>query len=109
MECSNHVSLHYLAKQAKTRLRETERLGYRGFTAIRRSNQNAYEEMLYQKVVEILECEEQILNPLDCLIDHKAIQACDSATRQRYVLEASKMFIRLKERYYREHLKIQSR
>ena len=103
MECSNSVSLHFLAKQAKTRLREKQKLGYRGFTAIRRANSGAYEEMLYRKVVDILESEDQVLNPLDCLLDHKQMEIADSSTRQRYVLEASHMFIRMKERYRREH------
>lgn len=68
-------------------------------------NQNAHdEEMLYEKVRNILESDEIIVNPIARLIDEGKYEQMDGETKQRYVLELSNKFRELKERYYRENI-----
>lgn len=62
------------------------------------------EEKLYLRVCEILEEDEDVMNPIGRLMDKDEYESLDDGGRARYVLELSKKFIELKERYYQERL-----
>ena len=62
----------------------------------------AAEEEMYAKVREMLSSDECVIDPIGRLIDRAAFAEMDFTERNRYVLELSKIYIRLKDRYYRE-------
>lgn len=107
MEKHQNVSVHLLAKQAKNRLRTDNPtlVGQLNGTSLRDQHNRAYEEMLYQKVIAILEKEEEILNPLERLLESKDLEDCDEASRERNVLQMSRLYIKLKNRYRCEHMR----
>ncbi|HEY8424191.1 MAG TPA: hypothetical protein VIL23_05505 [Clostridia bacterium] len=63
---------------------------------------NNSDEILYKKVCEILEKDEDIINPVNCLIDKEKYEQMDFVSRQRYLLMLMSKYSELKERYYRE-------
>lgn len=63
------------------------------------------EEKLYLRVCNILDEDENIVNPIGRLADKCAMEKMDEANRQRYILELSAKFRELRERYYREKAK----
>lgn len=97
-------SLHNLAKQAKTRLRNSyTKVGssnFRTFEANRRTHGEAYEQILYSKVVKIIEMEEDFTSPLDKIVDHRLYELSDDTMRQKLMLDTSRLYIKLKARYY---------
>ncbi|MEG1536166.1 MAG: hypothetical protein RR416_04265 [Clostridia bacterium] len=93
------LSLHFLAKQAKLRLRSNEMQESEVFGSICKLNSEAYEDILYDKMISVFESREEILNPLDRIIDHRLFDKCDEIGKQRCMLEASKTYIKLKKRY----------
>jgi hypothetical protein len=60
------------------------------------------EEAFYNKVVDILNSDELITNPIARLIDEKLFDSMDTASRQRYVLTVSDKYQKMCERYNRE-------
>lgn len=60
------------------------------------------DEQLYLKVCEMLDSEEDVMNPIGRLMDRARYDSLDDGARQRYILELSKKFNELKERYYQE-------
>ena len=98
--------LKKLAQSAKNRLK----MGYWDGTAVAeiaptRSEGGigyAAEEELYAVVRETLSSDECVLDPIGRLIDWDRFDKMQEAERSRYVLELSKIYVRLKDRYYRE-------
>lgn len=62
------------------------------------------EEELYKKVKDILDSEEFIINPIARLMDKSKYDCLIGEEKQLYVLELSKKFVELKERYNRERI-----
>ena len=62
------------------------------------------DEMLYQKVVALLESNEIILNPIGVLVEKELYEKMDSGNRQKYILDLSKKFCEMKERYHLEKM-----
>jgi hypothetical protein len=60
------------------------------------------EEAFYKKVCKILEEEELVLNPIGKLLDREEYERLDEPNRQKYILDISKKFREMKERYYKE-------
>lgn len=60
------------------------------------------DERLYDKVCEILDNDEDIINPIGMLVDHEVYDDMDDVGKQRYILELSKKFREMSERYNRE-------
>lgn len=60
------------------------------------------DEMLYKKVKKILDENEYVSNPIGQLIDKKEFEMLDESGQQRYILELSKKYQELRERYYKE-------
>jgi hypothetical protein len=63
---------------------------------------NNSDEILYKKVCEILDKDEDIINPVNSLIDKEKYEQMDFVSRQRYLLMLMSKYSELKERYYRE-------
>ena len=62
----------------------------------------AAEEEMYAVVRDALSADECVIDPIGRLIDWDRFNKMDQAERSRYVLELSKIYLRLKDRYYRE-------
>lgn len=76
---------------------------YKRDTSIELGSRVALEEAeLYEKVVEILTSTDIITNPIGMLVDHDIYDKMDTESKQKYILDLSKKFCNLKERYYKE-------
>lgn len=64
----------------------------------------AKDEALYEKVCTILDGDEYSTNPLGRLMDKAEYDGLDDAGKQRYILELSKKYRELKERYFKERI-----
>ena len=60
------------------------------------------DEKLYGKVCEMLENDEDVINPIGMLVEHEIYDEMDEVGKQRYILELSKKFREMRERYYKE-------
>lgn len=60
------------------------------------------DEEMYKRVCDILDGDEDVMNPIGLLVDNDRYSTLDDGAKQRYILELSKKFIELKERYYME-------
>lgn len=60
------------------------------------------EKRVYALVVEILESDKVILNPLGLLIEHKIYDTLSSTEKERYVLRLSELYIRMTQKYLEE-------
>lgn len=63
---------------------------------------NNHDEELYKKVCQILEQDEDVINPVNALIDQSKYEQMDANGRQRYILTLMSKYSELKERYYKE-------
>lgn len=65
-------------------------------------NQDEYvaEQQFYQKVVQIAESNQLIINPLQQLADHKAMQSMNAEQRQAYMLRLSAKYQEALEKYH---------
>lgn len=66
------------------------------------------EEALYKKVCEILDRDEDIINPVSLLIDQEKYANMTSNERQHYTFGLMSKYCELKERYQKDKLKMQS-
>lgn len=62
----------------------------------------AAEEEMYAKVREMLSVDECVMDPIGRLIDKTLFGEMTFAEKNRYVFDLSKVYVRLKNRYYRE-------
>ncbi len=60
------------------------------------------DDELYNKVVEILNSDEVILNPISRLIDEKYYDTLTDSEKQGYVLELGKKYEKMRNKYYLE-------
>ncbi len=60
------------------------------------------EEALYEQVCQMLNENELISNPIGKLIDREVYEGLDEGNRQKYILDLSRKFCEMKERYYKE-------
>lgn len=61
------------------------------------------EDILYEKVCQLMETNEVLLNPLSKLIDHEVYDKMSDNAKQVYILKLSEQYIKLKQRYNNEH------
>lgn len=67
-------------------------------------SQATKEENFYLQVCSILDNNENATNPIGQLIDRDEYDRLDESNKQRYILELSKKFRDMRERYYQERL-----
>lgn len=90
--------------EGKKRVSDYQRDKYNREFNVTVSRYMSRDEQLYQKVRDILESDELIINPIARLIDADEYENMDNEAKQRYILELSAKFRDLKERYYRENM-----
>ena len=54
----------------------------------------------YEKVVDIIECEDGELTALGQLIENEVFENLNSTDRERYVLDLSRLYLDLKKEYF---------
>ena len=96
--------LRKLAKSAKNRLKNGYWHGAADRVPVAEEGRIGYavEEDMYAKVRAMLSADECVLDPIGRLMDRTAYREMSPTAKMRYVLELSKIYVRLKERYYRE-------
>lgn len=66
------------------------------------SNHDTEDEVLWQKVCQIMESDTDFISPISKLIDHKKYDTMDEISRQIYVLRLTDKYTELKQRYLKE-------
>ena len=61
------------------------------------------EQMLWQKVCKIMESESDFISPISKLIDKEKYNEMDEISKQSYILDLTKKYTELKQRYIKEH------
>ena len=93
-------TLKLMAKNAKNRLR----FGYEKEAPVIVDSIPSVEKekkRIYEKVIEIVNSEEPITNPIGLLIDEVVYAKLSPSERERYVLELSRIYIELTEKLLR--------
>ncbi len=102
----NDGELKKLAQSAKNRMKSGYWQGMKNAAEAPIAEEGslgyAIEEEMYAKVREMLGENECVLDPIGRLMDQKIYEKMSPTARTRYVLELSKIYVKLKERYYRE-------
>ena len=96
--------LYFLAKDAKTRMRNYnkeksvfEQIPYaKACFGVR-------EQELYEKVCRLLEKEEVVINPIKELVDYKYYNSLSIEAKQKYIFDLSEKYKSMKTRYEKEH------
>ncbi len=91
-------SMHSLAKEAKNRLCR-ERTEFELYLATCTALQD---EIMYEKVCQMMTSKTPICNPIDRLIDKSKFRQGDEAMKQKMVLDMSKKYIKMKRKFYDE-------
>ena len=60
------------------------------------------EERMYKIVIDIVDSDEIVINPLGRLMNKEYFDSLDYSSRQRYVFKLSEIYIKLKNRYINE-------
>ena len=60
------------------------------------------EERLYKKVVEIMNADEIVYDPLARLVEHEYHDVLDDDNKLAYILNLSSKYLKLRERYFEE-------
>lgn len=107
----NAFTLKDLAKQAKKRLLacnytkyKKENKMFNDIPAFYLNNKVVTQEemcIFYEKVIDLLDAEDVITNPLARLTDYDYYKTLDSNAKARYIYGISSIYIYLKERYIR--------
>lgn len=92
-----NLTLQQLAKQAKNRIKS----GY--YNREKRNNQNfntnPRSAEMYEIVASIMDSEEVVINPLEKVMDKEYYNSLDDMARSRYILELSKQYIEMTNKY----------
>ena len=96
--------LYFLAKDAKTRMRNFnkeksifEQIPYA------KACFGVQEQELYNKVCRLLESDEVVVNPIKELVDYKYYNSLNLDAKQKYIFELSEKYKSMKLRYEKEH------
>lgn len=104
MQDSHGSSLHFLAKQAKIRLQAKHEKEQRK-EIIARSFFKSREDIAYKTVEKMMEGQEVTTNPIGRIIDDLfVVKVDDEVNKQRMVLQTSKWYKQLKDRYVKEKI-----
>ncbi len=106
MALKEKSELKKLAANAKNRLKlgfyranDSAVANYLEYGNIKMSQED---EIMYRKVVEILDSKECVIDPIGRLMDKCLYEKMNQAGRIKYVLELSKTYIRLQTKYFQE-------
>ena len=95
--------LYFLAKDAKTRMRNFnkeksvfEQIPYA------KACFGVQEQVLYDKVCKLLEREDVVVNPIKELVDYKHYNSLSIEAKQKYIFELSEKYKYMKDRYEKE-------
>ncbi len=96
--------LYYLAKDAKSRMRNFNR-EKSIFEQIPYAKAcfGVHEQELYQKVCRILQRDEVVVNPIRELIDYKYYNTLSLEAKQKYIFDLSEKYKYMKIRFEKEH------
>ena len=89
----NRLKMGYWEGTAAAEIAPTKAEGGIGYAA---------EEDMYAIVRETLSSDECVIDPIGRLIDWDLFEKMEPAEQSRYVLDLSKTYVRLKDRFYRE-------
>jgi len=108
----NIISLKELARQAKKRLLTCNYIQYKKEKRVFSDMPEFYlnnkvvsqDEMcrLYERVIDILDANDIITNPLARLTDYEYYKSLDEEAKARYIYGLSTIYVYLKERYNKE-------
>ena len=90
--------------EAQKLVSDMQREKYQRDVSITISSAQSKEEELYKRVKTMLDGNEFVVNPIARLMDKTTYEGLSGEEKQRYVLELSKKFVELKERYNREKM-----
>lgn len=90
--------------EAQKLVSDMQREKYQRDVSITVSSAQSKEEELYKRVKTMLDGNEFVVNPIARLMDKTTYEGLSGEEKQRYVLELSKKFVELKERYNREKM-----
>lgn len=95
--------LYFLAKDAKTRMRNynKERSIFEQVSYVK--TYNTHEQELYNRVCKLLGSDNIVINPIKELIDNKYYNSLSLEGKQRYIFDLSEKYKEMKSRYEREH------
>ena len=95
--------LYFLAKDAKTRMRNFnkeksifEQIPYA------KACFGVQDKILYDKVCKLLEREDVVVNPIRELVDYKYYNSLSLEARQKYIFDLSEKYKIMKDRYEKE-------
>ncbi len=96
--------LYYLAKSAKSRMRNYnreksvfEQISYA------KASLNTEEQELYMRVCKILSSDRIVIDPIKELVDSKYYNSLSIEGKQKYIFNLSEKYKELKSRYEKEH------
>lgn len=108
----NIISLKELARQAKKRLLTCNYIQYKKEKRVFSDMPEFYlnnkvvsqDEMcrLYERVIDILDANDIVTNPLARLTDYEYYKSLDEEAKARYIYGLSTIYVYLKERYNKE-------
>lgn len=96
--------LYFLAKDAKTRMRNfnKEKSVFEQIPYVKACF-GVHEQELYEKVCKLLSREEVVINPIKELVDYKYYNTLSLESKQKYIFELSEKYKTMKIRYEKEH------
>ncbi len=94
--------LYFLARDAKTRMRNynKEKSIFEQMSYVK--VYNAHEQELYNKVCKLLDSDTIVINPIKELIDNNYYNSLSLEGKQKYIFELSEKYKEMKARYERE-------
>lgn len=96
--------LYFLAKDAKTRMRNysREKSIFEQFSYAKTCF-TAQEQELYERVCKLLSREDVVINPIQELVDNKYYSTLTLEAKQKYIFDLSEKYKEMKLRFEREH------
>ncbi|MBQ7308147.1 MAG: hypothetical protein IJW82_06445 [Clostridia bacterium] len=65
---------------------------------------NSFEDIIKDRIIEILNEDEEPINPLAQLIDYSYFNSLNDDSKQRYILELANIYTETKKSYYNQKL-----
>lgn len=99
--------LYFLAKDAKTRMRNyNKEKSVFDQIPYAKACFGVREQELYEKVCRLLEKDEVVINPIRELVDYKYYNSLSLDAKQKYIFDLSEKYKTMKIRYEQEHSRL---